>query len=310
MSKFGAHVTIGRRNGFGEALKACYDAGSPVPVLYAVDQNLMPDIERYSPSTILIYRTQIDGLDFPLDIWQGNPTASADKWFDRCYPAWMLNHADYYSATNEPNPGTLAQFDWLNAFELRLMVRADQIGIRLAIGGHSTGTPSDDGNLTRYDRWARLVPSMQYAKSQGHILLLHEYGFDKTLPESSPHHALRYRYALDYLSLSNADPLVVISECSDYNGFTGDNRWLDGVKWYDEQVMSDERVLGFCAYQLGMAENWYKLIPQWRDWVINHPATVITPPPQVVTVTVTLPTSHAPAHAAWVIEHGGTVTGV
>jgi hypothetical protein len=166
----------------------------------------------------------------------------------------------------------LEQFSWQNDFDLRLMQRATEDGLRLGVGVHSTGTPSDDGGSTRYQKWERLIPSMQYAKANGHVLILHEYGFDTTLPLSAPHHALRYRSVLDYLAQFNADPQVIIGECSDYNGYTGEGgTWLSGVEWYDQQVINDPRVLGFAAYQLGMAENWWQLIPQWADYVAAHP---------------------------------------
>ena len=280
MSKFGAHISIGRRDGFGAALQQCHDAGSPVSVLFALDQNVMPDVIAHSPSTKLIFRTQIGGDPNPPNIWQGEPVVAADNWYNYRKPTWLHNPAHYYCASNEPDPGTLTQFAWLNKFEFHLMHRANADGLKLAIGAHSTGTPSDDGGVSRYQRWNELVPSLQYAKAHGHILLLHEYGFDTILPQSAPHHALRFRDALDYLAPLSADPQVVISECSDFNGYSGEGAsWLNGVEWYDQQVISDPRVLGFCGYQLGGAENWYSLISQWADWVSAHPTPVIEPPP-------------------------------
>lgn len=307
MSKFGAHISIGKRDGFGQALKACADAGSPVPVVFALDQNVMPDIEANSPATILIYRTQEGGNPNPPYLWQGDPIAAAERWFQYRIAKWLLNPADYYAATNETDPATLAQFDWLNAFEYRLMELADSRGIKLAIGAHSAGTPSDDGGITRYERWARLVPSLQYAKSHGHILLLHEYGMTTTLDKSYPDLALRYDSVLNYLALYNADPFVVISECSDFNGYSGEGaKWLNGLRWYDLQTINDKRVIGFCAYQLGGDENWYKLIGQWRDWVIAHPTP--KPQPEMVTVSVTIHRQYLAELKRWVEIRGGTVT--
>jgi hypothetical protein len=35
--------------------------------------------------------------------------------------------------------------------------------------------------------------------------------------------------------------------------------------------MKDEYLIGFAAYQLGGAENWFSAIPQWADYVAAHP---------------------------------------
>lgn len=279
MSKFGAHVSIGRRDGFGAALAQCQAAGSPVPVLFALDQNLWPDVQQYSPATTLIFRTQIDGQPNPPALWQADPVETAAGWYTRCRPIWAQNRAHYYAPGNEYDPQTLAHFDWLNAYELKLMQLADADGLKLAIGAHSTGTPSDDGGQTRYEKWARLLPSLQYAKAHGHILLLHEYGLTGYLRDSAPHLALRYRSALDCLRQFAADPITVISECSGFNGYAGQPDWFDDLCWYDAQVLGDPRVLGFCAYQLGGAENWSRFIPRWAEYVSAHPTPPVEPPP-------------------------------
>ena len=305
MSKFGAHISIGRRDGFGEALKACYNASSPVPVLFALDQNVWPDVISNSPNTLVIFRTQPNGLDYPSNIYRGDPRIIAEDWFIRSRVVWGKNPAHYYAPINEPNPANLEQFDWLNEFDLRLMQLANNAGFHLALDGHSAGTPSDDGGTTRYQKWSHLLPALQYAKAHDHLLLLHEYGLFTTLDKSAPDLALRYRSVLDYLALSNADPQVVISECSDYNGYSNEGaKWLNGVEWYDRQVIGDQRVLGFCAYQLGGAENWYKLIPQWRDWVIAHPTPKVEP---VGYYGVKLNERYEAELTEFVTERGGTV---
>ena len=243
MSKFGAHVSLGRRDGIGAALKSCYDAGSPVPGIIALDQNLYDDIITYSPSTMLVFRTQLGGNPNPPNIWQVDPITIANSWYDYRLPTWRANRANVYVACNEMDAATPGQFDWQNAFDLRLMERATADGLTLGVGYHSAGTPSDDGGTTRFDKWARLVPSMQYAKAHGHKLILHEYGLTTTLPNRAPSLALRYRSVLDYLAQFNADPQVIIGECSDYNGYSGEGAaWLNGVEWYDSQVINDQRV--------------------------------------------------------------------
>lgn len=139
MSKWGAHISLGKRDGFGAALAQCHAAGSPVSVLFALDQNVMDDVVRYSPSTMLIFRTQIGGYPNPPGLWNDDPVGLAEAWYQYRRPIWRQNPAHYYAPGNEYDPQTLEQFDWLDRYELRLMQLADQDGLKLAIGAPSGG---------------------------------------------------------------------------------------------------------------------------------------------------------------------------
>ena len=99
--------------------------------------------------------------------------------------------------------------------------------------------------FTRDEAWLELVPSLQRAKANGHILLLHEYGFDfVTLKTSMPYLAMRYRHAYRLLAQYNADPPLVISEASAGVGYAGiaPKAWIDDAAWYDSEI--DQRSRG------------------------------------------------------------------
>lgn len=266
MSKFGAHISAGNHMGLSAALQQCYQANSPIPLLFALDQDVWPDVQRYSPSTLVIFRTQPAGRDFPSDIYIGDPINSANVWYAASKPKWLLNHAYYYAPTNErnPNKNSAAQNGWCDTFDLRLMQLADADGLKLALHGDSPGTPD-------YSDWQYYRASLAYASANGHILHLHE-------PVTGDDLALRYR-DVHLLTQSFAPNLkIAISEC--YGDELGDwPAYVDSFIPYDVKVMQDSYNLGFCGYQLGGAENWFTEIPRWANYVSTHPTPVAPPPP-------------------------------
>ena len=295
MSKIGVHVSAGNRRGFGEFLKKCADAGSPVPVVFSVDQDVWPDTQTLSPQTIVVFRHQVKdpeggGQDAPGDTYVGDPLQSARTWLAANLVSWRKNRAHYYAPINEQDAGTLAGYTWLNDFSVECLRIADAEGFKLALYGFSGGNPRD--GVTDLDRstleqkWERLLPSLRYAKAHGHCLLLHEYGFDSpaanggpatSLRASAPNLATRYRRSYRFLQQFNADPPLVISESGPgVGGFAeiGVDPWLADAKWYDGELMQDQMiVLGCCLYQLGGVEN----IREGLDALGNYIAATPTP---------------------------------
>jgi hypothetical protein len=266
-------------------LKKCADAGNPVAVIFSVGQNIWPDIQQFSPQTTFIFRTQRNVRfqelgDGPGSIYTGDPVVTARDWMKEMMPVWALNKAHYYAPLNEQDPAQIEGFTWLNAFSIECMNIAEANGYKLALYAFSGGNPKDvlhpasGAAFTRDDAWRELIPSLQQAKANGHILLLHEYGFDfVTLKNSTPYLALRYRHAYRLLTQFNADPPLVISEASAGVGYAGiaPKVWLDDVKWYDSELVKDRAVVGCCLYQLGGSENYVSLVPQLADYISQTP---------------------------------------
>ena len=285
MSKVGFHISAGNHRGLGECLRKCTAAGNPLPVIFSVGQNIWPDIERYSPQTTVIFRTQ-RGVhyeefgDGPGSMYTGDPVKTARDWMKGMLPVWEKNKAHYYAPLNEQDPAQIEGFTWLNAFTIECMNIAEANGYKLALYAFSGGNPKDvlqpavGKPFTRDDAWFELIPSLQQAKANGHILLLHEYGFNfVTLKNSTPYLALRYRHAYRLLAQYNADPPLVISEASAGVGYAGlaPQLWLQDVKWYDAELMKDRAVIGCCLYQLGGSENFVSLVPQLADYISQTP---------------------------------------
>lgn len=303
MSKLGVHVSAGNRRGFGSFLQRAAVAGNPVPVVLSVDQDVWPDISAFSPSTKLIFRHQPrtyngvrhdSGLDAPPDMYKGNAVVVAHNWMDAIMPEWRRNKAHYYAPINEQDAATLADFGWLNDFTVECMGIAGENGFSLALYGFSSGNPKHLLNpagevVARPEQcWLELVPSLKYAKQNGHILILHEYGFDSpaanggpatSLRASAPHLALRYRSAYQFLNQFDACPPLVIGEAgAGVGGFSvlGREAWLEDAKWYDRELMRDGVVLGACLYQIGGAENIKDAIDALTVYVASTP----TPMPE------------------------------
>jgi hypothetical protein len=285
MSKLGLHISSGNRRGFGDYLQKCAAAGSPVPVIFSVGQDVWPDVQKYSPQTIVIFRTQNDVHykeigDGPGSMYTGDPVQTARDWMALMMPAWALNKAHYYAPLNEQDPALLSGFAWLNAFSIECMKVAEANHFKLALYAFSTGNPKDvkypalGEPFTRDQAWLELLPSLQMAKANGHILLLHEYGLDfVTLKASAPYLATRYRHAYRLLAQYNADPPLVISEASAGVGYAGiaPKLWVNDAAWYDKELVKDRAVIGCCLYQLGGAENFYTVLPQLAEYVTTTP---------------------------------------
>ncbi len=285
MSKLGFHISAGDHRGLGDCLQKCAAAGNPLPVIFSVGQNVWPDIQQFSPTTVFIFRTQRDIRnkdlgDGPGSTYTGDPIQTAHDWMNAMMPMWALNQANYYAPLNEQDPAQIEGFTWLNAFSIECMNIAEANGYKLALYAFSGGNPKDVLHpatgvaFTRNDAWHELIPSLQKAKANGHILLLHEYGFDfGTLKNSTPHLALRYRHAYRLLAQFNADPQLVISESSAGVGYAGiaPQPWLADAQWYDSELMKDRAVIGCCLYQLGGAENYVSLMPQLTAYISQTP---------------------------------------
>jgi hypothetical protein len=285
MSKLGLHISSGNRRGFGDYLKKCADARSPVPVIFSVSQNVWQDVQQFSPTTKIIFRTQNDVHyteigDGPGSMYSGDPVQTARDWMALMMPVWALNKADYYAPLNEQDPAQLSGFTWLNAFSIECMAIAEANNFKLALFAFSAGNPKDVKHpalgepFTRDQAWLELVPSLQMAKANGHILLLHEYGLDfVTLKDSMPYLATRYRRAYRLLAQYNADPPLVISEASAGVGYAGiaPKLWVNDAAWYDSELVKDRAVIGCCLYQLGGSENFYAVLPQLAEYVVTAP---------------------------------------
>lgn len=166
MSKLGTHTGM-QPTGLGEFLSGTFNANSPVPMLFALDNNIAPAIAANSPTTKLIFRTQQFGPDNG-NMYVGDPIAAGRARFDQCWPVLQQNPADYYALDNEPGRADVEGLTWLCNYYLGEMQRADEVGVKLCVGEWSTG-----------------MPPISAAESAKIVELIDSFGFNVTAEEGS-----------------------------------------------------------------------------------------------------------------------------
>lgn len=282
MSQLGIHFASSpRHDGFKAYLKQAADAGSPFAVVFALDQNIQPDIDAVSPQTVTVFRHQHrpnpnkDGLD-DAPLGQGDPYTVGVQWFMQSERVFKLNQGfSFYSCTNELNPKTSDDHQWAAAYWLAQMQTADMLGRSIVWGNFSPGNPEPEDWITYYREC--LLYSAQY----GHVLGLHEYGLGYGSLRASADHGLALRYRTVYdtvLSMGLMCPQLLVSECG--SGSYVAARDLEDVKWYDSQLMADKRsgvpLIGAALYQWGGNEagEFAALMPALAQYVAGHPTII------------------------------------
>jgi hypothetical protein len=269
MSKFGFHIGTAP-GGLADIFRNTAAANSPIPVVYALDNNIAETRNEYSPETLIVYRDQRFGSDNGA-MYQGTPEQAhlaGHAWAAKLIPIWRLNPANYYALINEPGLDTLDAYRWLAAFYMGGMDEAQEAGVKICVGEWATGNPKLDPASI-----GALVPMLRQAAQNGHILGLHEYAIDADFMIESAF-CLRYRRLYEALP-ADARPRLVISECGPGAGYdTGfkDQPYVDNVGAYDLEIMRDRYVIGFCAFRYGSGEsNLQPAMPLIQRWIVDHP---------------------------------------
>jgi hypothetical protein len=266
VSKLGFHIGA-HPTGLLELLRDTASAGSPVPVVFALDQNVASQRNEYSPSTLIVYRDQRFGSDNG-NMYVGDGHAAGHAWARKLIPYWQLNPADFYAPINEPGRGDLDGLLWLNAFYQGCMDEAQDAGLRLCVGEWSTGKPPIDSASI-----ATITPMLRQAAANGHVLGLHEYSLDG--PMIGNPLCTRYRQMYAALPL-DARPRIVISEAGPDSGYGAGytlQDYVDVVGAYDLEITKDDYVIGACLFNYGGNENdLTEAVPLLKQWIIDHPA--------------------------------------
>lgn len=285
MSKLSVHYNdSGNHEGFGDFLKQCSDAKSPLAVVYSIDGNIWDTVKRNSPTTQIIYRRQTDCFNrLPENMFIGDPVINVTQWLTGLRdPAdrgrtqlenWALNPADYYDCSNEPVPDTPQKAVWFNEWMVTAIKLAKAKGFRLALGSFATGSPP-------LECWQYMFPALRLGKTCGAILSLHAY-WEQNDPTTDRYNALRYREIYKLLP-SDCQLPVVITEASSGNGYDTGKRgqaWVDDMIRYDSELMKDPIVLSACGFQLGGGEsNLQPALSALGNYISTHPTQKIVPP--------------------------------
>lgn len=272
-SKFGVHVVIGSRNGFGPFLQECAAANHPVAVVKCVDDfGAATEAKGYSRRTVTVGRlNDIDGIDLQgFDGYTGmNPADAAALIYSHVKPKWLLNpQIDIWEVCNEWS----WWWGWQADFYIAFMDLAERDGFRLALYGCSGGNPPEAF-------WPDIARACARAKAHGnHILTLHEYAWDGLLQdyyaETGDDIVLRYRRFYTYLKTQNADCPLVLSEVGENGGggFVGTAAFVNDFAWYDSELKKDSYVIGCAAWTLGnwSGANFQDALPALADYVSTH----------------------------------------
>ena len=129
MSKLGAHVVTGGRNGYGP-----YCGAKPAVVLAVNEGGALVEAKANSGGhTFTVFRDTSVYLDAPHGIDQATPD-EARQMADGHWPAllskWQQNPADAYTVLNEPAGHDLAVMPSYLAYELRMMELAEADGLK------------------------------------------------------------------------------------------------------------------------------------------------------------------------------------
>ncbi|MEW5988190.1 MAG: M23 family metallopeptidase [Chloroflexota bacterium] len=280
MSKLGAHVNTGARNGFGE-----FCAAKPAVILSTEGGALVEARQLSGGHTITIYRDTTVYQDVPANMDHITPDQArqlADTLYPQLKAKWLLNPADYYTTQNEPAGNDEAVMPNYVAYEERLMELAEVDGFRLCILNLSGGTPGD------IEVWKRVyVPHIQRAFAGGHIYGRHAYGGDLVTADGQPFDGNVERPLLEaaYLRSLGLNGGVALTELGLEAGFgfVGVGRFVEQVTGYEALLQQHSNIIGGCLWTLGdfvtggLNANWQSAAPDLAEWMAQHPSPRWTP---------------------------------
>jgi len=265
------------------------------------DLGFLSEVKAVAPRVITIGR--IDGAN---QMYYGEPEARAREFVGQYLEQFLLNpQVDYWEGWNEPTPNGL-WIQWFARFEQERVREMAKYGLKAAVGGFSPGRPA-------VEEFLYFVPAVATAMEYGGILSIHEaaapdlkYGFGETVegfPAVGDRGAFAFRYRWYYEEFLKPIDLViplVLSELSvdgnslDYPGPrgdgwrdfatswvqrglgpTGEEAYLNQLKWYDDGVRRDGYVIGFAIFTAGGGSRWYSydvndLLPDLAEYVASQ----------------------------------------
>jgi hypothetical protein len=270
-SKLGLHVT---RNSSPEIM-AFVEVAQPAVLAGVGDLGWLADAKQVSPNTITLGR--FEETDQSIG---GDPITRAQEFVVGHAARYLANPGvDYWMGWNEPGIDSVWQMDWYASFEAERALLMAALGLQVAVGNFSTGTPEAD-------EFAAFLPAIQAAKTYGGVLALHEYsaptmmeGVGLAIPgheaeADSGALTLRYRYWYEhYLAPAKLVVPLVITEAGIDGGVLraqsiavggwrdiqaiseeqGLGSYLTQLSWYDDELRRDPYVIGFAIFNAGGA---------------------------------------------------------
>ncbi|MHB1317071.1 MAG: hypothetical protein ACYCYF_00455 [Anaerolineae bacterium] len=270
-SKLGLHVT---RNSAPEIM-AFIEAAQPAVLVGVGDLGWLAEAKELSPGSIILGR-----FEETAQTMTGDPAVRAQEFVVGHAARYLANPGvDYWLGWNEPGIDSTWQMEWYAAFEAERARLMSDLGLKVAVGNFSTGTPEAD-------EFASFLPAIETAKALGGVLAVHEYSAPTMMDGvglAIPGHeaevdagslTLRYRYWYEhYLAPARLVIPLVVTEAGIDSGVlpvqapaVGGWRDLDAtsagqalssyvgqLSWYDDQLRRDPYVIGFAVFNAGDA---------------------------------------------------------
>ncbi|MEA3408371.1 MAG: hypothetical protein U9R48_09890 [Chloroflexota bacterium] len=284
-SKLGLHVT---RNSSPEIMEFVREV-HPAVIVAVGDVGWLSDVKKISPETITMGRFKEGEQKFT-----GDPQERARQFVDEYASRYLDNPGvDYWLGWNEPVFDGLEDVKWYAAFEAERTIAMAELGLRVAVGNFSAGTPEPE-------EFEAFLPALSAVQEHGGVLAVHEYsaptmrdGVEAKLPglEPLPQHGtltLRYRYwYTNYILPQNLDvPLIVteagvdggvlppqgvelkgwrdfdstVTALDDPLSVQTPETYLEQLDWYDDQLRRDPYVYGFALFNVGDSDG------QWASF--------------------------------------------
>jgi len=162
-----------------------------------------------------------------------------------------LSKSVYIQIANEPtwNPGN-------TGFWLGVMQALEAAGYRAAIGAYSVGTPEPA-------QWVQMTEALTYARSRGHIVVLHEYGKPGdaagTLspPSDRQYYEMRSAALYNAVPLAAQPPLVIGEFAGEFTGqFDGPDALISVISQFEPLIAPYDYLVGYNLWVLGTNGGW------------------------------------------------------
>lgn len=175
-----------------------HKASAPIPLAVVVsDPGLCQRIKDVSPATVVLYRWVTSDKDAgPFDNLKADGTgtvANGAAWFDQLWTRHsQAIGADFHQLKNECSFGGNGQSDLYAArvasFELEVMRRANERGVKVTIGDFMPGVPEQH-------HIDQMRAAFAFAETHGHALCYHAYtnrDADDTFTNGAAWYAMRW----------------------------------------------------------------------------------------------------------------------
>lgn len=272
-------------------------------VILSMDHNLETwrQVKQISPNTFIIGRYYLDDGE---QIYFDQPELRATQFFNRMKPdaEKMRGLYDAWMGYNETVINTNVEARRLSRFYAqwgKLMRDADlrSAAYSFATGNPSAGFPNPDGSCCEPNYWEFLTDGLRECD----YLSLHEYSAP-LMKTAQGFLCLRYRHVWNLLPEDARKPIIITETGIDggvvpggamaqkgWKFFTSEDGYLSELQWYDNELLTDEYVLGATIFSLnpwGIQGSFaIDLAEKIRDYIGAGgapPPITPTPPPQTL----------------------------